>query len=129
MNVIYPQAPTERASPDRMLGTPASARFAAMADRLPDADAAVADCQEDLWLTIFFDGTGNNEKIDAPTFEHSNVARLHRARKDDSESAGRYSFYVPGIGTPFREVGDARRVALWMPHWRWAAARSGSSGQ
>ncbi|MGY0620074.1 T6SS phospholipase effector Tle1-like catalytic domain-containing protein [Lysobacter sp. A378] len=55
---------------------------------------------------MYFDGTGNNEKIDAPTFEHSNVARLYRAMPDDARAAGRFTFYVPGIGTPFREIGD-----------------------
>ena len=72
----------------------------------PPLASGVADCSQTLWLNVFFDGTGNNEKIDTPTFEHSNVSRLHRARLRDSEAAGRYSFYVPGIGTPFREIGD-----------------------
>lgn len=66
----------------------------------------VADCQQEPWLTFYFDGTGNNEKIDAPTHEHSNVARLHRARIENDEPKGLMSFYIPGIGTPFREIGD-----------------------
>ncbi|WP_286743458.1 T6SS phospholipase effector Tle1-like catalytic domain-containing protein [Aquabacterium sp. UBA2148] len=66
----------------------------------------VADCQQEPWLTFYFDGTGNNEEIDAPTHEHSNVARLYRARKADIKALGHMSFYIPGIGTPFREIGD-----------------------
>lgn len=66
----------------------------------------VADCQQEPWLTFYFDGTGNNEEIDAPTHEHSNVARLYRARKADIKALGQMSFYIPGIGTPFREIGD-----------------------
>ena len=66
----------------------------------------VADCQQEPWLTFYFDGTGNNEEIDSPTHEHSNVARLYRARKADVKSLGQMSFYIPGIGTPFREIGD-----------------------
>lgn len=66
----------------------------------------VADCQQEPWLTFYFDGTGNNEEIDAPTHKHSNVARLYRARKADIKALGHMSFYIPGIGTPFREIGD-----------------------
>lgn len=66
----------------------------------------VADCQQEPWLTFYFDGTGNNEQIDATTDEHSNVARLYRARVENDENKGVMSFYIPGIGTPFREIGD-----------------------
>lgn len=66
----------------------------------------VADCQQEPWLTFYFDGTGNNEQIDATTDEHSNVARLYRARVENDENKGGMSFYIPGIGTPFREIGD-----------------------
>lgn len=72
-----------------------------------DAKASpVADCQQEPWLTFYFDGTGNNEKIDRPTREHSNVARLYRAMQKDQLEIGRATFYIPGIGTPFREIGD-----------------------
>jgi len=64
------------------------------------------DCQQEPWLTFYFDGTGNNEKVDTPTKEHSNVARLHRVRKENNPAKGLMSFYIPGIGTPFKEIGD-----------------------
>lgn len=105
-DIRYPQAATASAARDRTLMATASAQFAIQASYLPETGSAIADCQQDLWLSVFFDGTGNNEKVDAPTFEHSNVARLFRARKRDSESEGRYGIYIPGIGTPFREIGD-----------------------
>lgn len=99
-------SPTTPTTADRMSTRSAvdvlAARLAQQADR---PHSAVADCQQDLWISIFFDGTGNNEKIDAPTYEHSNVARLYRAA-DESPSIGRIRIYVPGIGTPFREIGD-----------------------
>lgn len=102
----YPKAGIAHVERDRTLDASPSARFAFKAPYLPDTGSAVADCNQDLWLSVFFDGTGNNERIDAPTFEHSNIARLHRAHPLDDDSTGRYRLYVPGIGTPFREIGD-----------------------
>lgn len=35
------------------------------------------DCEKDIYLGFFFDGTNNNKFRDAPGFAHSNVARLY----------------------------------------------------
>ncbi|MFL5353399.1 phospholipase effector Tle1 domain-containing protein, partial [Archangium sp.] len=61
---------------------------------------------KDLWLTFFFDGTGNNLDADQRADEHSNVARLYRAHEEDDEGKGIFRFYIPGIGTRFAEIGD-----------------------
>ena len=78
--------------------------------KLRDAkDAPPANtCQQTLTLSFFFDGTGNNLDADIGTFEHSNVARLYRAHVLDNPAIGQYRFYLPGIGTLFRdrEVND-----------------------
>ncbi len=104
---LSPAAPTSRAEADRVKAISGADRIASQLDKRAEArPGPAADCQQDLWLTVFFDGTGNNRKIDEPTFEHSNVARLFRAMSDDIPSAGRISVYVPGLGTPFREIGD-----------------------
>jgi len=58
------------------------------------------------WTTFFFDGTGNNLEADRRTGEHSNVARLYRSHRQHDEEQGTFPYYVPGIGTYFREVGD-----------------------
>jgi Uncharacterized alpha/beta hydrolase domain (DUF2235) len=63
-------------------------------------------CQQRLKLSFYFDGTGNNRDADTPTYEHSNVARMFFARKDDSAAEGIYSFYVPGLGTYFMDIND-----------------------
>lgn len=98
-------APTSRAEADRINGMSGADRMACqLAKREEVALGASADCRQDLWLTVFFDGTGNNRKTDAPTFEHSNVARLSRAMSPPSLE--KVAFYVPGLGTPFREIGD-----------------------
>ena len=62
-------------------------------------------CQQCLWISFFFDGTGNNRDADLPTQEHSNVARLQRAHRLDPVNGIRWE-YIPGIGTPFPEIGD-----------------------
>ena len=62
-------------------------------------------CQQCLWISVFFDGTGNNRRADMPTLEHSNVARLWQAHIENP-AVGLVPIYVPGIGTPFPEIGD-----------------------
>jgi Uncharacterized alpha/beta hydrolase domain (DUF2235) len=63
-------------------------------------------CQQSLNLTFYFDGTGNNRDADIGTGEHSNVARMFLAHKDNDKAIGLYAFYLPGIGTYFPEIGD-----------------------
>jgi Uncharacterized alpha/beta hydrolase domain (DUF2235) len=74
----------------------------ATAGRTPPAHT----CHQRLKLSFYFDGTGNNRDADVPTYEHSNVARMFRAAPDDSAPDGIYSFYIPGLGTYFSEIGD-----------------------
>ncbi len=63
-------------------------------------------CQQCLTLSFFFDGTGNNFDADVGTMQHSNVARLFQSHLTDRPTIGRFSFYIPGIGTYFKEIGD-----------------------
>lgn len=93
---------------------------ASLAVRLTGMGAADANpapsisCQQSLYVSFFFDGTGNNLKADAPTLEHSNVARMFRAMPLDSDAKGIYSRYIPGIGTRFAEIGDAGQGPIPM---------------
>jgi hypothetical protein len=104
---LSPNAPTLRVEPDRIEPLAAADRMASQLMQRPEVRSGpVADCQQDLWLTVFFDGTGNNRDIDVPTFEHSSIARLNRAMAQDATSIGRRTLYIPGLGTPFREIGD-----------------------
>ncbi len=59
-----------------------------------------------LWLSFFFDGTGNNREADVAADEHSNVARLFLAHEEDDPARGIFRIYIPGIGTLFKEIGD-----------------------
>lgn len=65
-------------------------------------------CPKVLHVNLFFDGTNNNidwdtEDKDAPT--HTNVARLFAACSD-KRTSGEYAYYIPGVGTPFPEIGE-----------------------
>ncbi len=72
-----------------------------------------AQCGGQVYVNLFFDGTGNNMAWEEPGLgatqmeagKHSNIARLYKARIDAPEN-GFFSHYIPGIGTPFPEIGD-----------------------
>ncbi|MFY0526933.1 T6SS phospholipase effector Tle1-like catalytic domain-containing protein [Archangium gephyra] len=75
---------------------------------VPSAKGGVLQCPvnpEGLSVTFFFDGTGNNLDADLANGEHSNVARLYRAHREDP-AQGIFRYYVPGIGTYFKDIGD-----------------------
>ncbi|WGY71557.1 DUF2235 domain-containing protein [Burkholderia cepacia] len=65
-------------------------------------------CPQVLCVNLFFDGTNNNREWDTKNAErptHSNVARLSFACPQNKEE-GIFSEYVPGVGTPFFEIGE-----------------------
>lgn len=62
-------------------------------------------CQQQLAISFFFDGTGNNRYVDAPKRKTSNVARLYNAHIHQIP-LGIIPVYIPGVGTSFPEVGD-----------------------
>jgi hypothetical protein len=68
-------------------------------------------CQQTVRIGIFFDGTNNNKKrdqLDQPDQMkkcHTNIVVLHDAFRDDPAN-GYFKFYVPGVGTPFPEIGE-----------------------
>jgi len=71
-------------------------------------------CQQTVYVSFFFDGTGNNLRLDERTLEHSNVARLFRAHPLDDTATGIFRRYIPGIGTPFPEIGDPGKGPIPM---------------
>jgi len=105
-------------------------RVAALACTLPkDSEPA---CTGQVNVGIFFDGTGNNRledyigitaeaqreamksgsaprapetPLDRNKQKHSNVVRLFHAYRNDPDN-GFAPFYIPGVGTPFAEIGD-----------------------
>lgn len=57
-------------------------------------------CRIPVWVSFFFDGTGNNAENDKPTQSQSNVVALFEAHKSDPDN-GIHKFYYEGLGTAF----------------------------
>jgi hypothetical protein len=67
-------------------------------------------CAGQVFVGIFFDGTGNNlhydyEMLPADKRKHSNIVKLFQTFKD-KPSDGYLPYYIPGVGTPFDKIGD-----------------------
>lgn len=82
-----------------------------------------AKCQGQVYVSLFFDGTGNNINLDyfqakLEQQKPSNIARLFLAARD-KPSDGYFASYIPGVGTPFPEVGDKGGVVRFGPESRW----------
>ena len=67
-----------------------------------------SDCCHSLHISLFFDGTNNNNDNDTKKNHPSNIAKLFHAslRGGDAEEGGYFSYYMPGVGTPFPEIGE-----------------------
>lgn len=97
---------------------------------LPTQECRAEKCEIRAHIGVFFDGTGNNQDwVENPSVNwrkglinwwnskprnsltqlqqrsDSNVARLFRAYLDNP-AEGYFPVYIPGVGTPFREIGE-----------------------
>ncbi|WP_155401883.1 T6SS phospholipase effector Tle1-like catalytic domain-containing protein [Chromobacterium violaceum] len=96
---------------------PAGQRSLSARERLQRAQAMScvsgkqeAQCQSQIHVMMFFDGTGNNIQADyyqaaSGKQRPSNVARLFMTARD-KPNEGYFRFYMPGVGTPFPEIDD-----------------------
>lgn len=89
------------------LRTPSPKLDAARSTAALRREAHCYTCKVRVKVAVFFDGTGNNLDADLSTGEHSNVARLFRSHPESNSSSGVYRIYVPGLGTYFKDIGDA----------------------
>lgn len=67
-------------------------------------------CAHSLHISLFFDGTNNNEPYDMRTEggrtpNPTNIARLYHASLENLGS-GYFRYYIPGVGTAFPEIGE-----------------------
>lgn len=72
---------------------------------VPNMCADASKCEVILQIGIFFDGTDNNKARDEGAFGDTNVVRLWKAYKEE-DSKSIYKLYIPGVGTPFPEIGE-----------------------
>lgn len=99
------RAPGQRVLTDRER----EQRQMALAPTVPNKAEAMCECTKVIHYSVFFDGTGNNrqQEMAKPVDERalSNIAKLSTAHKDDT-SKGIIQQYIPGVGTPYPEIGD-----------------------
>lgn len=73
-------------------------------------EEAPEPCAKALHISLFFDGTNNHEPSDRSINPRctSNIARLYHATVDqgfkDASEAGFFRYYIPGVGTVFKEI-------------------------
>ena len=65
-------------------------------------------CCRSLHISLFFDGTGNNEHNDTSSdpAHPTNIAKLYHATYQDAERDAYFRYYIPGVGTPFPKIGE-----------------------
>jgi hypothetical protein len=83
-------------------------RLSALSCTLPKDNKP--SCSGQVNVGIFFDGTGNNMQKDFESLppkdrKHSNIVKLFQCMPF-SRLDRRFSYYIPGVGTPFPDIGD-----------------------
>lgn len=69
----------------------------------------IIPCCRSLHISLFFDGTGNNEENDTRVAKPShptNIAKLYHATYQNADDDGYFRYYIPGVGTPFPKIGE-----------------------
>ena len=77
--------------------------MAANRDVPQSAPGPFQDCRDVIHISVFFDGTGNNEEVDNATKKWSNVARMFRSTRTYAaadKTKTTYPIYIVGVGTP-----------------------------
>lgn len=114
MSMLYTGKPAPLDGKRTLSSREAALRAKAMACiRSPE----ITQCQGQVYVGLFFDGTGNNRdwvedgqmRNQFGRNKHSNVARLFSAHLDEPGS-GFFRYYIPGVGTPFKEINDTSKL-------------------
>lgn len=93
------------------IGPALIAPVASVKRTVPEVVTDCSQCEANINLGFFFDGTNNNRYRDEPKMSDTNIARLFLSYLDKSDQ-GYYKFYVPGVGTPFPEIGEVSDSVL-----------------
>lgn len=113
MTIIYTGKPIPLDGQRKLNGKEAAQRAKAM----KCVRSKSTECQGQVFVGLFFDGTGNNDRwveesqtqTQRVRNKHSNVARLFDAHVIEPEN-GIFAYYMPGVGTPFEEIGDTSKL-------------------
>ena len=108
MSTLSPELLPPGGGARKLTAKEAMQRMQALSCTLPKD--STPKCSGQVFVGIFFDGTGNNMKADYETpppaqRKHTNVVKLFIAHKD-ARHGGYRAYYIPGVGTPFPEIGD-----------------------
>jgi hypothetical protein len=128
LDIMISETPTSAPFPVDFFLKP-SAREQSKIAKMLCVSKEEAPCNIPVRVGIFFDGTNNNLErdrngvrtgvldprtkkpvpinnvvVDVNEASHSNVARLFSAYP--GEKSGYYPYYIPGVGTPFKEIGE-----------------------
>ncbi|WP_413184074.1 T6SS phospholipase effector Tle1-like catalytic domain-containing protein [Paraburkholderia sacchari] len=95
--------------------------FKTMTELYAEEFKACTTCEQRPWFSFFFDGTGNNRRLDAEKKKWSNVARLFEGHIEDDPLVAK--LYYPGVGTPL----DASNPN-WIDSVRDSEALGGGTG-
>ena len=103
---LFPESGVRKLSPKETMQ-----RMKALSCTLPKENRPT--CSGQVHVGIFFDGTGNNMKDDfdrqpPEKRKHSNIVRIFHTHRNDPKN-GYLSYYIPGVGTPFPEIGDSNK--------------------
>lgn len=97
-------------------------RQMALCNTVPSKKEAMCQCSTVIHYSVFFDGTGNNHSEDQGNKKLSNIAKLFDAHKKDvvGSIAKRY---IPGVGTPYPEIGENGKSTSGMAYGEGADKR------
>lgn len=109
MSIIYTGQPAPLDGKRKLTAREALQRAKAM----KCVRSKASECQGQVYVALFFDGTGNNDRwveegqtqSQRVRNKHSNVARLFDAHPIEPQN-GIFAYYMPGVGTPFQALGD-----------------------
>jgi type VI secretion system (T6SS) phospholipase Tle1-like effector len=130
--IFYPLSPALAPSPLSLIyaahvgagtDTTAPAPVPAPMKDWPDPILMETVCRFPVRIAFFFDGTGNNREADAPLFQHTNVARLFLAHRLSDQVTATFKYYIPGLGTYFKDVGDPGNTTPGLAFAAWGEKR------
>ncbi|CAD6508390.1 hypothetical protein LMG28727_00146 [Paraburkholderia kirstenboschensis] len=87
------------------------------------------DCSDVVNISLFFDGTGNNQKADEPKNKSANPSKMYRAAALlVGNGKPNYPIYISGVGTPFNGTATDWLDGAWTATQDNVAGGMGGAG-